>query len=57
MHVEGCSSGVVAGDCLRVGGRIIEKLHHVFFCILGALKCSAEIVFIMTIIVGSNARA
>ena len=35
MHVEGNSAGVVADDFLRVGGRIIEKLHHFFRSLLG----------------------
>ena len=57
MHVHVHSSGVVSGDCLRVGGRIIENLHH--FCAVSwvIFGYSDTIVFSVTSIVGLNARA
>ena len=56
MHVKGNFSGVVSGDLPRVGGGIIEKLHHFLCCFLGDFDCSAEILFSVTSIVGLNAR-
>ena len=55
MHVEDHSSGLVAGDCLKMGGQIIEKLHQFFFCLLGDFFCLAAIVFGVTSISGSTA--
>ena len=36
INVDSHSTRVVAGDFLRLGGRIIEKMHHFFWCLLGA---------------------
>ena len=50
------SFGVVAVDCLSVGGCIIVKLHHFFFCILGDFDCLSTMVFSVNSIAGSTVR-
>ena len=57
MHVQGHYAGVVSGDCLRVAGRIIDKLHHFFAVSWVLFDCSAAIMFSATSTVGSTACA
>ena len=47
MHVEGNYAGVVAGDCLRVGGLIIENMHHFFTVSWVLFNLSAEKMFLI----------
>ena len=48
---------MLGGDYLRVGDRIIEKLHHFFAVSWVIFYFLDAIVFSVTIIVGSTARA
>ena len=57
MNVESNYDGMVACDCLRVGGRIVENLHHLFDISSVLLYYSSEIVFVVASISGSNACA
>ena len=52
MQLDGHYTGVVAGDCLWVGGGIIDKLHHFFSVSWVILDCSAAIVFSVNSISG-----